>query len=163
MNRRAHLRSLPVVGISSVAGCLDRIPTVGETTLGGFGIYNLHEESHRLDVRIERDGRPVHESSRRIDAYESDPSEKSPPHDFVSCTWVNNSGDYTVFVRSDDRDWHRFGLLDGAVNPPACVISYVRYGDSFGQSDDPPAFTLEIEEYHCSEIPYLEGGCPTSE
>lgn len=164
MHRRALIRSIPAIGIASVAGCLDRVPTVGETKLGWFGIYNYHEKSgHLFDVRIERDGTVVHESSHRIEAFEHDADRDSPPHSVVSCTWKDIAGDYTIFVRSDNRDWHRYGVLDGVVNPPACVMAFVRYGDDFGPSDNPPKFTFVIDEDACTEVRSVQGGCPAYE
>lgn len=157
VNRRGLLRAAGLLGVSSVAGCLGAVPSVGETTLGSFAIYNYHQESdHLFDVRIERDGTVVHESSHHLDAYDSE----SPPHSAVSCTWDDVPGDYTVFVRSDGRDWHSFGVVDGAVRPPDCVIAFVRYGDDLGPSENPPTFTFVLDETNCSEVESDPGGCP---
>lgn len=164
MNRRALIRSIPAIGFASVAGCLDRVPTVGETKLGWFGIYNFDEKSgHLFDVRIERDGNVVHESSHQVGAYQHDPSRDSPPNSVVSRTWEDVAGDYTVFVRSDKRDRNSYGILEGVVNPPACVMSYVTYGDNFGPGDNPPQFEFVIDEDECSEVRSLPGGCSAYE
>jgi len=148
----------------SLVGCLDRVPTVGQTTLGWFGIYNQDETSgYQFDVRIERDETTVHESSHRLEAYDRDQFDRSPPHSVVSCTWENIRGDYTVFIQSNSHDRHEFGVLDGVVDAPDCVIAYVRCGDDVGPSDDPPELSLVIDETDCSEVRSLPGGCAAYE
>lgn len=130
---------------SSIAGCLDNIPTVGETALGGFWIVNLHtESSHRFDVKIVRNGTVVHRSLHHL-AADDDPA-SDPPQVEVRCTWDRTVGDYTVFVRSDQRKWQRFDPLRGAVRPPECVVVEAHYDDNFGPSDDPPRFTFQVDE-----------------
>ena len=163
MDRRDVLRAAGLTGLLGLSGCTGAVPIVGETTLGMFAVYNYHQESdHRFDVRIERDGAVVHESSHRLRAFDPTAESASPPNAVVSCTWNDTAGEYTVFVRSDSREWRQFDVIDGVaqtVRPPECVIAYARYGDDVGPSEDPPKFTFVLDETDCTEAQNDPEGC----
>lgn len=145
MKRRPLLAIGGSLVTSTVAGCIDHVPTVGATTLGGVGIVNYDaERSHQFDVRIERDGTVVHQSSHQLAA--DDDQARDPPQVGISCTWDRTAGEYTVFIRSDEREWERFDPLNRTAMPPDCVVVETLYGDDFGPSDDPPTFTFQVEE-----------------
>ena len=80
MDRRDVLRAAGLTGLLGLSGCTGAVPLVGETTLGMFAVYNYHQESdHRFDVRIERDGAVVHESSHWLRAFDPTAESASPP------------------------------------------------------------------------------------
>lgn len=161
MNRRDLLLTTGLGGSLSLCGCTGPVPLAVETTLGLFAIYNYHQEdAHQFDVRIERDGSVVHESSHRLQAFDAESD--SPPHAVVSCTWDDTPGEYVVFVRSDGREWKQFSVIDGvarSVRPPECVIALVRYGDETGPSENPPTFTFVLDETECTEALGSPNGC----
>ncbi|WP_458190864.1 hypothetical protein [Haladaptatus sp. NG-WS-4] len=65
MNRHSFLGFFGVMGLSSLAGCLDAIPLLGsKTKLARLSVRNWDkDEAHTIDVRVERDWTVVHESS----------------------------------------------------------------------------------------------------
>lgn len=159
MNRRNLLRGGGgLLAAASVAGCLDWVPTVGETSLGLFAVYNFDSDSgHRFDIRIERDGTMVHESTHQLEAYGS---ESEPSHVVPSCTWDDKAGDYSVSVRRDGEEWHSYNVVQGELRPPECVIAYVQYGNLSGTSNE---FSFELDETDCSEVSSSEEGCSWAE
>lgn len=161
MQRRDILRASGAGGLAALAGCLDSVPTVGETTLGLFGVYNFHQgSSHSFSVRIERDTTTVHTSSHRLAAYDPYSDAPTPPRAIVDCTWDHVPGDYTVFVRCDGGDWHEYRIVDTALRPPDCVIVSATYGELHDTGPDEPTLTFALDETNCAEVRTLPGGCP---
>lgn len=161
MQRRDLLRGAGAAGIASFAGCLEGIPTVGETTLGWFAVYNLDQESgHRFAVQIQRDGSTVHTSSHQLAAYDPDSEASSPPHAVVDCTWENRPGDYTVFVSRNGEDRQRYDIVKNDLRPPDCVIVYARYGKLQDTGGTEPSLDFVLDETNCVEVRMQSGGCP---
>lgn len=160
VRRRDLLAGLGAAGVAGLAGCLDAVPTVGETTLGWFAIYNYDEaRGYRFEARVERDGDVAHESTHEVAAHDPESESNSPPNAVLPCTWAHVPGDYVVSVRRAGGAWNRFDLVAGALRPPDCVVAFVRHGDDFGPSDDPPAFEFVLDETDCAEVASLAGGC----
>lgn len=161
VRRRNLLQGVCAAGVTSIGGCLGMIPTVGETTLGLFAVYNLDQGSgHTFSVRIDRDGTIVHRSSHELGAYDPASDSPSPPHAIVDCTWENIPGEYTVFVSRDGRDSKRYRIVDDALRPPECVIVYARYRDLRDTGTDEPSLDFVLDETNCAEVRSLPGGCP---
>ena len=146
--------------LAALAGCLDSVPTVGETTLGWFAVYNLHQgSSHSFSVRIERDGTTVHRSSHQLAAHNPASDSPNPPRAIVDCTWENVPGDYIVSVSRDGGDWHQYSIVDTALRPPDCVIVYAKYGDLNDTGQVKPTLSFVLDETNCAEVRTLPGGC----
>lgn len=161
MQRRDMLRAAGAGGLAALAGCLDSVPGVGETTLGWFAVYSFHQgDSHSFSVRIERDGTTVHRSSHQLAAYDPASDAATPPRAVVDCTWENVPGDYTVSVSRDEGDWHRYRIVDTALRPPDCVIVYATYRELHDTGPDEPTLGFVLDDTNCAEVRTLPGGCP---
>lgn len=139
MKRRTLLASFGTVGATTLAGCLDSLG-FGEstTTLRQLTASNFDTSSeHTYDVRLERDGTVVHESTLTVEAAE----ESITPSQSVDCNWDAVPGSYTVSARVDDGEWQSFDVLEHYDTAPECVMASVTYDFD---SDGTPHLWLSI-------------------
>lgn len=93
------LGSLGAVGASGLAGCLDAVPFIGsETKLARLAVVNWDDQSHTVDVRVERDGSVVHDSTYTVGGMEGNEAQAG----IAECTWDDTSGEYVVPTRLAD-------------------------------------------------------------
>lgn len=158
MNRRDVLASVGVMGTVGVAGCLDAVPFLGsETKLGRLAVVNWDEDdTHTIDVRVERGGTVVHESTHTVGKMEGNTAQSAVPE----CTWDDVAGEYVVAARvAGTGNWRRFDLLEAAQQSPDCLIAAVQYGRLSGIDEARP-LNIEVRD-RCDEIgENYEGGCP---
>lgn len=158
MDRRSLLRLLSGIGTLSLAGCLDALPSLGaETKLARLSVVNWDEdEAHTIDVRVERGGTVVHESTYRVEEMDGNEAQAA----IAECTWNDVAGEYVIAARLDgNNEWQRFELLDAADGSPNCVIAAVQYGHLSGIDEDDP-LNVEVRN-RCDEVQQeYEGGCP---
>ena len=103
MERRAFLTAVGLSVTASVAGCLGQIPGV-ETEriqLARFSVSNMDTAPHQFDLRVERNGETVHESTHDVDGRTPDRITGAS----AGCTWGTTPGAYDVFVRVDNGEW----------------------------------------------------------
>lgn len=123
MYRRALLTSIGATASLS-AGCLssleDRLnPSV---RLGWLAAHNFDTEPHLFELKVERDGTKVHDSSHEIEPREGDSVDGA----VAECDWGSTPGDYTVFARIDGGEWVAESVTEFAMSIDGdadCVIA----------------------------------------
>lgn len=151
MKRRALLASLGAATATTTAGCLSSIEDHLDTTvrLGWLGAHNFDTEPHAFDLRVERNGETVHESSHEVEERE-DPVVHGAVAD---CTWGDAPGDYTVRARVDGGEWaaRELSEIDEAYEGDVdCVVSKVEYREG----------RVEILiRGGCDRVDSYDGGC----
>lgn len=103
MDRRALLASLAPGLTASTAGCLDTLTTTQNEPfqLGYVAVHNATEQTHRILIRVRRDGQDVHRSTHDVPGRDGAIVESAIP----DCEWGPARGRYEVAVRIDDGDW----------------------------------------------------------
>lgn len=153
MRRRTLLQSavptlaLPLTGCSSESDESDE-----SRRLGWLAILNFDTEPHIFDLRVERGGTTVHESSHTVEGK----ADNSVSGAVADCTWGETKGDYTVAVRLDGDEWSEQSLADDverAEMDPDCAIAEVRYARYESEKFN---FLLRAD---CSQVPDYDGGC----
>lgn len=158
MNRRDVLASLGATGAVGTAGCLNGVPFLGSgTKLARLAVVNWDEdESHAIDVRVERDGDVDHESTYTVGEMRGNEAQAA----VADCTWDDVAGDYVVAGRvTGNGDWRTFDLLEAASGSPDCVIAALQYGSTAGIDGTRP-LNVEVRD-RCDEVGVnYDGGCP---
>ncbi len=152
MRRRTLLAALGGSATAAAsAGCLARVEDALDRTtrLGWLGAHNRDVEPHRFDLRVERGGTVVHESSHEIRGRDG-----NYVHGAVAdCTWGDADGRYRVGARVDSRDWtwESLSALDEAYRTPVdCATAGVEYGDG--------EVSVRLQA-GCSQVAGYDGGC----
>lgn len=158
MNRRALLSSVGAVSASGLAGCLDAVPFLGSgIKLARLSVANWDEDvDHTIDVRLERDGTVVHESTYTVEKMEGNEAQSA----IAECTWDDVAGEYVLAARvAGGDDWRRFDLQESTDGSPDCVIARLQYGSPGSVYEDRP-LNIEVRN-RCDEVDEnYEGGCP---
>lgn len=158
MKRRELLGSAAVVGAPTLSGCAGVLPFGRSTTkLARLSVVNWDEDAAQtVDVRVERDGTVVHESTHTVGQMQGNEAQAT----VVDCTWDDVPGEYVVAARlAGDSDWRTFDLLDATEQSPSCVIAAVQYGQVSGIDEQQP-LNIEVRD-RCDEVgENYEGGCP---
>lgn len=158
MKRRNLLGTLGAAGVSSSAGCLDSLPIgKSQTKLARLSVANFDtDDTVKIDIRVNRDGSVVHESTYTIDEAGANTAQTA----IVNCTWDDNAGEYIVSARLAGTDtWQTFELLDETDGSPACVIARVQHGN-FPTGPDQNSLSIDVMA-RCDEIgENYVGGCP---
>ena len=118
------------------------------TKLAWLAVSNYDETSgHRFDVRVERDGEVVHESTHTVGKKPED----RIPGAVADCTWNDVAGRYVVFARMDDGDWTERSLTEEFDRVPECVTAEVRYWSG--------SLAVWVQDW-CDQVDGYVGGCP---
>lgn len=103
MNRRTFLGSLGATTSTLLAGCITPIENLlnNSVQLGWLGAHNWDTKPHKFDLRVERDGSQVHNSSHEIPPREGNHINGA----VAECTWGSTPGEYVVYARLDNGEW----------------------------------------------------------
>jgi hypothetical protein len=152
VERRSCLASLAVLTASGLGGCLGDVDVLAAeptTRLAWLAVSNEDpEREHRFDLRVERDGDVVHESSHVV---ERKPEDRIPGS-VADCTWDDVAGRYVVSARLDGGEWVGRELTEGFDPVPDCVIADVVAGRPIS-----PAVGVQA---WCDQVDGYIGGCP---
>jgi hypothetical protein len=114
MDRRSVLATIGAVGIAAGSGCLDPFRYLGsELRVPWLAIDNETPESRQIDVRLDRDGTTVHNSSHTLDSGE---------RTVIECTWEDVEGAYAVAGRLTDGEWKTLRVENQFQRLPDCAV-----------------------------------------
>ncbi len=111
-------------GATALAGCLSFASGPEQTRLRCLEVSNNHADSHTLHVRVTSDGEVVHRSTHELRS-------RMGPRIAVNQTWPNESGQYSVSARLDNRsEWVRTNLTQDQTEDGHHIIVEINSYDS---------------------------------
>lgn len=108
MHRRSLLTAIGLSTAVSTAGCLDTVFGNDPIHLARFAATNHTPDSVQFDLRVDRDGETVHDSSHQIRGKDDGRIYGK----IADCDWGTTAGEYEVFARVDDAEWASKPLSD---------------------------------------------------
>lgn len=153
MRRRALLSTFGTSAVLSTAGCLDAVGAAFDEPmhLARFTAFNDDVDRHTFDLRVDRNGEVVHQSSHRIQGKDDDRIYAES----ADCGWGTAKGNYEVFARVDDGEWTGKILTevtDDWRNTVECATAEAWFGDQL-------AILLDDD---CDKLAqgHWDGACP---
>lgn len=120
MNRRSYLALGITIGVSGCLGFFGQ-----EVYLGGLRLENTGETNQSVNIRVQKGGEQVHETTVDISGMEDDENVLST--EFVECAWPNDEpGKFEIAARLTDDDSWVETTSDDAEGDDSCQMVFLR-------------------------------------
>ena len=131
MNRRQFLAASCAGTIVSISGCLSLFDSTVQ--LGGLSVVNYDNESKEIEIRVERDGTTLRESTIELPETD-DPTVSTAERKPVECTWDDDDGEYVIEASVSGGELNSFEVAENVEDDCVAVEIEVYQDDTVNYS-----------------------------